>query len=61
MQKVNGVNFDLDYCKKFSDEKLRKMYNGESSETLDLLISTIRPVEPIVEVEPTKKTKKEIS
>jgi hypothetical protein len=61
MQKVNGINFDLDYCRQFSDEKLRKMYNSESSKTLDLLISTIRPVEPTMAVEPTKKTKKENS
>jgi hypothetical protein len=59
MEKINGVNFDLDYCKQFSDAKLRKMYNSESVETLDMLISTIRPVEPAVEVEPAKKTKKD--
>lgn len=35
-------HFNLDYCKQFSEEKLRKMYNGESAETLDLLVAAVK-------------------
>ena len=52
---INGTFFDIDYCKKISESKLRKIYNGESLETLNLLIAEIYPDEP-KEVK-TKKVK----
>ena len=45
LKNINGTFFNLDYCKQFSEEKLRKIYNGESVETLDLLIAEIYPKE----------------
>jgi hypothetical protein len=61
MVRIGGTNFDLDYCSHFTAAQLRNIYNGESKETLDLLIAAVHPVEPTVIVEPTKKTKKENS
>ena len=55
MKNINGTNFDIDFCKKFSESKLRKIYNGESLETLNLLIAEIYP-EEVKEVK-TKKVK----
>ena len=55
MKNINGTNFDLDFCKKFNEAKLRKIYNGESVETLNLLIAEIYPGE-VKEVK-TKKVK----
>ena len=52
---INGTFFDIDFCKKFSAEKLRKIYNGESPDTLNLLIAEIYP-EEVKEVK-TKKVK----
>jgi hypothetical protein len=40
---INGTNFDIDFCKRFNEDKLRKIYNGESTETLNLLIAEIYP------------------
>ncbi len=45
MKKINGTNFDIDFCKRFSEDKLRKIYNGETEETLNLLIAEIYPKE----------------
>lgn len=45
MKLINGTWFKLDFCKKFNAEKLRLIYNGESAETLDLLIEEIYPKE----------------
>lgn len=53
---INGTNFDLDYCKKFSAEKLRMIYNGESKDTLDALIAEIQP-EKVEKVEKPKAKK----
>lgn len=53
MKNINGTNFNIDFCKKFSESKLRKIYNGESLETLNLLIAEIYPKE----VEKPKKQK----
>jgi hypothetical protein len=44
-KQINGTWFSIDFCKKFSAEKLRLIYNGESAETLDLLIAEIYPKE----------------
>jgi len=43
MKNINGTWFDIDFCKRFNEDKLRKIYNGESSETLNLLIAEIYP------------------
>lgn len=45
MKNINGTWFNIGYCKTFSEDKLRKIYNGESKETLDLLIAEIYPKE----------------
>lgn len=39
--KVNGTNFDLEYCASFNPTMLRKIYNGESKETLEELIEIV--------------------
>lgn len=61
MERINGTNFDLDFCRKFSPEKLRLIYKNESAATLTLLIAKCFPkeVEEVKEVkEPkTKKVK----
>lgn len=41
MAEINLSSFNLEYCKLFSADQLRKMYNGESVETLDALIEAI--------------------
>jgi len=41
MKNINGTWFDIDFCKQFSEDKLRKIYNGEGPETLNLLIAEI--------------------
>lgn len=33
--------FDLEYCKGFTPDQLRKIYNGEDPEVLDALISKL--------------------
>ena len=57
MEKINGTYFDLDYCMQFSESHLRQIYNGESAETLDLLIEKLKP--EVSEVS-EKKSKKDI-
>lgn len=37
------IKFNLNYCRRFSPEKLRKIYNGEPPEVLDKLINEIYP------------------
>ena len=37
--------FDLEYCKSFTPDQLRKIYNGESVEVIDALIAKIYPAE----------------
>lgn len=51
MKNINGTWFNIDFCKKFSAEKLKVIYNGESEKTLNLLIAEIYP-------EKTKASKK---
>jgi hypothetical protein len=43
LTKINGTNFDLEFCRLHSPEKLRKIYEGESKKTLDMLIETLKP------------------
>lgn len=45
LKTINGTTFNLDFCKGFSTEQLRKIYNGEPKETLDLLIAECFPKE----------------
>ena len=52
---INGTEFNLDFCKSFSAAKLRKIYNGETSDTLDKLI---QEVHGDLEVATAKKSKK---
>ena len=35
-------SYNLEYCKKFSEAKLRKMYNGEKPEVLEALIKATK-------------------
>jgi hypothetical protein len=48
--KVNGREFNEAFCRRFTAEHLRKVYNGESVETLDALIDALygKP-EPVAE------------
>ncbi len=39
--KINGTEFDLNYCKLFSAEKLKAIYNGESQDTIKQLIAAV--------------------
>ena len=63
-QVVNPIRkFNLDFCRRFTPEKLRLIYKSENPETVELLIKEIYPdkeveVEQIAEVKPKKKTKK---
>ena len=57
---INGTTFNLDYCKQFNAEKLRKIYNGEKAETLDLLIKGLGLEVVETKEEKPKKTKKEV-
>jgi hypothetical protein len=41
MMNVNGTNFDLEFCSRFSPAKLKSIYNGESAETLNQLIELV--------------------
>jgi len=43
MKKINGTWFNIEFCKNFSAEKLRVIYNGEGKETIDALIAEIYP------------------
>lgn len=58
IEKINGTFFDLDYCRKFSPEKLRSIYRGESDETLQMLIDRLSPKETADEEPKAKKIKK---
>ena len=56
--KVNGREFNEAFCRRFTPERLRKVYNGESEETLNSLIAALYPkVEPVAE-QPLEKEKK---
>ena len=39
--KINGTEFNLEFCAQFPAEKLRKIYSGESAETLDKLTEAV--------------------
>ena len=41
MVRINGTNFDLDYCGGFTPAMLQNIYNGESSETIGMLVEAI--------------------
>jgi hypothetical protein len=56
--KINGREFNEAFCRRFTPERLRKVYNGESEETLDSLIAALYPkTEPVAE-QPQEKEKK---
>lgn len=53
MEEINLSSFNLEYCKLFSADQLRKMYNGEPKEVLDTLIEKLGlSVEPEPKQEP---------
>ena len=45
LKNINGTTFNLDFCKGYKPERLRRIYNSESKETLDLLIAECFPIE----------------
>jgi len=49
MKLIGSTYFNIEFCKKFNEDKLRRIYNGESKETLDLLIDEIYPKEKVKE------------
>ena len=61
---INKTKFNLDFCRRFSPAKLRKIYNGESKETIDKLIEAVHgksdepTIETTVKVDPEKTKKK---
>jgi hypothetical protein len=56
--KINGREFNEAFCRRFTPERLRKVYNGESEETLDSLIAALYPkAEPVAD-QPQEKEKK---
>jgi len=62
---INGVKFDIDFCKRFSEKKLRLIYKNESEETISELIALVHPKKETVktvdlevkEVKPKAKKK----
>ena len=54
MKRFGNTNFDLDYCKHFTSEQLRNIYNGALAEDVELLIAELYPDET---VEKPKKEK----
>jgi len=57
MVRFGNTNFDLDYCKCFTADQLRNIYNGEMSQDVELLIAELYPIEESKEVKKEKKTK----
>lgn len=55
MKRIGNTNFDIDFCKRFSEEKLRAIYKNESASTLTLLIAEVYPEGTDIEIETTKK------
>jgi hypothetical protein len=56
--KINGREFNEAFCRRFTPERLRKVYNGESEETLNSLIAALYPkAEPVAD-QPQEKEKK---
>ncbi len=55
LKNINGTTFDIDFCKLHSPEKLRKIYSGETKETLDKLITEVYPVTERKQKEPKKE------
>lgn len=55
MARFGNTNFDLDYCRHFTPEQLRNIYNGQLAEDVELLIAELYPDEVV------KKPKKEKS
>jgi hypothetical protein len=39
--KINGREFNEAFCRRFTAEQLRKVYNGESVETLNSLVAAL--------------------
>jgi hypothetical protein len=59
--KVNGREFNEAFCRRFTAEHLRRVYDGESVETLDSLIEALYgKAEPVAErpQEAVKKSRK---
>ena len=58
--KVNGREFNEAFCRRFTPEHLRKVYDGESVETLDSLIEALYgKAEPVAEQpQEVKKSRK---
>ena len=56
MRLINATYFNLDFCKQFSEQKLRLIYKNESEETLSALIAECFPQE--VEKPKAKKATK---
>ena len=54
MARFGNTNFDLDYCRHFTPEQLRNIYNGKLAEDVELLIAELYPDET---VEKPKKEK----
>ena len=45
MKRIGNTNFNIEFCKRFSEEKLRAIYKNESASTLTLLIAEVYPKE----------------
>ena len=57
MKRFGNTNFDIDYCKHFTADQLRNIYNGPLAEDIELLIAELYPAEVAEEVKKEKKTK----
>lgn len=59
MARLGNTNFNLEYCKQFTPDQLRKIYNGEMSEDAELLIAELYPEKEELQAEKPKKKKEE--
>lgn len=58
MKRFGNTYFDLDYCRHFTSEQLRNIYNGQLAEDVELLIAELYPDE-VVEKPKKEKSIKE--
>lgn len=42
MAEISLKKYDLNYCKNFTEQKLRKIYNSETPEVLDALVEAVK-------------------
>ena len=45
MKRFGNTNFDVEYCRAFSPEHLRRIYGGSMAEDVELLIAELYPDE----------------